>query len=222
MTELPSAVEFDVGNLCGYCPGVSTDPHAADFDKTLIDTLRSALPTLSHKLNELPGRILPEGKIVTCPSPVQVLPREKPIPQVSHTETAWEKFARKKGIKPKGRKQNKMWDDNTKEWRDRWGKRARQHNRKFEWAEEVKTTYLPNAVKGDPFLDKAQSKKRKQKVIEGKRLKNKKRAGGGISGTEDRKPKSRDAEKLRAIAHTEKNIATASMGKFDKRRKKAN
>lgn len=49
--------------------------------------------------------------------------RAKPIPEAKK-ETKWEKFAKEKGIQKKKRARM-IWDEQTNEWRPRWGyKRA--------------------------------------------------------------------------------------------------
>lgn len=52
------------------------------------------------------------------------MPREKPLPAAKET-TKWEKFAARKGIKPKTREQrslkNRSFNEETGEWERTWG-----------------------------------------------------------------------------------------------------
>lgn len=67
-----------------------------------------------------PARAVPQAQL---PAPSTVLPREKRMPDLA-PETRWEKFAKAKGIKNK-KKERMLWDEQTQEWRPRWGYKVR-------------------------------------------------------------------------------------------------
>ena len=215
----------DVGNLAVFHPTFAftvpfsnTKGHAAE----VADVARECAQELLRSIEVLPGNVTEDGKIVTCPPPVYRLPREKPLPKKSEFLTPWEKFANKKGIKLNQKKTNKVWDENLQEWRDKWGKRAREHEKKFEWASEIAPNYMPDAIGGDPFLDKKQRKKTALAKAGKNQARNEKKRDANDRGevTGAKGMGSRDTEKVREVAETSRHLVTASMGKFDKVPKK--
>eukprot|EP00760_Papus_ankaliazontas_P013652 PhM_4_TR15877/c0_g1_i1/m.84811/K14852/RRS1; regulator of ribosome biosynthesis len=208
----------DVAHLACFYPGYaplsaswSSDEHMASIGEATIACVSQLVGQLQH----LPSIMTDDGKIVDCPLPVYAVPREKPLPKKSDFETPWEQFAKKKGIRLHQKKQNKVWDDNLQEWRDKWGKRAREHERKYDWISEVGTKYRPDAVGGDPFLDKKQRKKERLSADSKRQERNEKRREAhdlGL-GTKDRGT-------IKGLHATGSKLATASMGKFDKEPKK--
>ena len=132
------------------------------------------------------------------------LPREKSAPR-EKLETAWDKFAKKKGIR-KTKKGNRVFDEDRQEWVDRWGKRASEVKRQKEWVKEVKSNYAPTHDGADPFFDEAQAKKKTLAKAKKGAEKNRRRSEYAAQA-------SAEANRL---SKTISSLATASMGKFDK------
>lgn len=97
----------------------------SDFNKDSVTCLREScqqsVQLLFHELFNLPTRKDDEGSIIaTLPeTTINYLPREKPLPKPK-APTKWELFAQAKGIKKK-KKSRMVWDDQSKEWKPRWG-----------------------------------------------------------------------------------------------------
>lgn len=69
------------------------------------------------------GEILEYTKsqyMLEMPTPVQVLPREKPIP-VEKPKTKWEKFREERGLAPRKKRSRLVFDPLTQDWVPRWG-----------------------------------------------------------------------------------------------------
>ena len=143
--------------------------------------------------------------VVELPIPLLRLPREKAPPK-EKPMTAWEKFALKKGIALNRKKNNKEWNEARQEWMDKWGKRARDHEKKTDWVREVSKNYVPGEAGSDPFLDERRAKKEKIDKAKKNQDRNEKRAATTAQA---------QAESNR-IDRTVGKIVTASMGKFDK------
>ncbi|KAF4123890.1 regulator of ribosome biosynthesis [Geosmithia morbida] len=85
---------------------------ARDGAQALINQLLTACPLATTK----------DGVLISLPEPTTRIPREKPVPEAK-PPTKWERFAAKKGIKPKTREQrrNLAFDDQSGEWKRKWG-----------------------------------------------------------------------------------------------------
>lgn len=77
------------------------------------------MQSLTAKLFALPSEPAPVGRIAQLPAPTTALPREKPLPK-PRPPTKWEVFAQRKGI-VKQKRSKLEWDENSKEWRRRYG-----------------------------------------------------------------------------------------------------
>ncbi|KNH06236.1 ribosome biogenesis regulatory protein (RRS1) [Perkinsela sp. CCAP 1560/4] len=242
MANTPSEVVVDAGNLAVYdtrnvlAPadlqlGGNLLEHTPKVISALQDYLRALVRTLKH----CPQESMEDGTILTLPDPIAQLPREKPMPRKSKFETSWERFTKQKGIRKHGKQLNKEWDENTKDWKDKWGKRAREHERRYDWIREVGTTYKPASDGGDPFLDTKRERKERKKDIAKKVSKNERRRESferaGVPSQSGKSSKggrsalpiglgSKDSAQLKSLNKLHGKIATASMGKFDRARKK--
>ncbi|KAL0207499.1 hypothetical protein P9112_012127 [Eukaryota sp. TZLM1-RC] len=183
-------VEFDIGARCAF------DHHPVPF-KDVLSRSRDITQMLVNKLFSLPLSQEQEdvGRVVDLPKRTTKLPRAKPIPKPK-PPTKWEEFA----------KQDRMvLDDVTGELMPRHG-----YKRAGTLADvafiEAKPTDLPGS---DPFTEAEQEKKDRVKRNKQNQLKNEKR---NMTAGDKRRIALESAIKVTSVA-------TASMGKFDNRRK---
>lgn len=127
-TKLPVAVEkptpyiFDLGNLVASDAN-PTEIDPSDVEGSLAAVARDGAQALVNQLlTTCALSTTKDGVLISLPEPVTRLPREKPVPEAK-APTKWERFAAKKGIKPKTREQrrNLAFDDQSGEWRRKWG-----------------------------------------------------------------------------------------------------
>ncbi|KAK3185331.1 Rhodanese- sulfurtransferase [Lecanicillium sp. MT-2017a] len=142
--KLPVAVEkatpytFDLGHL------LAEDPNSIELDKTsleqsLAEIARDGAQSLINQLlTTCPLQSTTDGVLLTLPKPSTRLPREKPVPAVK-PPTKWERFAAKKGITAKTREQrrNLAYDEETGEWKRKWGYKALNKKGEDDWLVEV-------------------------------------------------------------------------------------
>jgi regulator of ribosome biosynthesis len=76
--------------------------------------------------------------LLSLPEISTALPREKPLPPPKEL-TTWQKFAAKKGIKPKTKaeRQKLVYDEATGEWVPRWGYKGANKKEEGAWIVEV-------------------------------------------------------------------------------------
>ena len=93
-------------------------------------------------LSTLPLSSTPSGVLLTLPPVTTRLPREKPLPAAKEP-TKWEKFAERKGIKPKTREQrrekSRNFNEATGEWEKTWGYKGKRKEGEVphDWLVEV-------------------------------------------------------------------------------------
>jgi regulator of ribosome biosynthesis len=110
-----------------------------------------------------------EGVILSLPPPSTSLPREKPVPK-PREPTKWERFAAKRGIKPKTREQRKnlAYDEDSGEWKRKWGYDALNKKGEKDWVIEVKPEAEANrkegtSVRGDGRRERVERVKRNER-----------------------------------------------------------
>lgn len=199
--------QLDVGLLSITDESLVSGPMRSEED--MRETCEKSLKVLLGECVDLPtsfkkGKFDESAYLVQLPQPVMQLPREKAPPKPKPL-TAWEKFAQKKGIDIHRKKDRKVFDEDRQEWKDRWGKRAREEKEKYDWLREVKPGYVANEPGGDPFLDEKRQKQEERQKIAKKEEHNKRRAAHLIRAEEE-------VKHLQAAAS---HLATASNGKFD-------
>jgi regulator of ribosome biosynthesis len=113
------------------------------------------------------------GPIALLPAEIFRLPRAKKIPEAK-AETKWEKFAKEKGIK-KTKKERMIFDEETQQYRPRWGYKSAKGGIEDQGYIEIKPGDDPFA---DPFaVSRANKKAKVQKNLQ-QQLQNKNRAAG--------------------------------------------
>ncbi|KAF7496465.1 Ribosome biogenesis regulatory -like protein [Sarcoptes scabiei] len=205
--ELAYLTALDANNLCQKS---LTSEDKEDYIRNLT---RDNVQLIINKIWDL--ELNKVDNIITAKLPESNhyhLPRSKPIP-ITKQPTKWETFAKAKGIIKK-KKDKKIWDDESKQWMNRFGfKSLVNQKRKNDWMIEVtdKNSDITDFVK-------RKSEKRRERVAknEFQRLKN-------ISRSQKIKmvnslgilPKSvmnkNDLSKAKFLA----NKSTSSMGKFN-------
>ncbi|KOS19482.1 Regulator of ribosome biosynthesis [Escovopsis weberi] len=138
VVEKPTPYTFDLGHL------LAEDPNAVSLDRenmeqSLAELARDGAQSLINQLlTTCPLQSTTDGVLLTLPEPTTRLPREKPVPQPK-PPTKWERFAAKKGIKPKTREQrrNLAFDEESGEWKRKWGYQALNKKGEDDWLVEV-------------------------------------------------------------------------------------
>ncbi|KEG09377.1 putative ribosome biogenesis regulatory protein (RRS1) [Trypanosoma grayi] len=199
---------MDLGLLCVTNAALISGPQRTEED--LHESATSAMQVLLGECRGLPtttkrGKFDASTTLVQLPQPVMQLPREKAPPKPKPL-TAWEKFALKKGIAINRKKNNRVFDDERQEWKDKWGKRAREDREKHDWLREVGPNYVPKEEGGDPFLDDRREKKARLEKQKKKEEHNKRRSEHITHAQEE----------VKHLTAAAKHLTTASNGKFDK------
>ncbi|KAG7007230.1 regulator of ribosome biosynthesis [Physcia stellaris] len=175
LVEKPIPYTFDLGNLlCNDSNPLPPSPSEALIASTARDTAQALINQL---LTTCPITSSPSaGVLMNLPPCTTPLPREKPLPPPK-TETTWEKFAKKKGIKDKSKGEGKMVYDEAKgEWMPKWGYKGRNKDGEGEWIVEVdekkeKALEAGKEVRGEgrrARVEKVRRNERKQRANERK------------------------------------------------------
>ncbi|KAB5551334.1 ribosome biogenesis protein [Coniochaeta sp. 2T2.1] len=138
--EKPTPYTFDLGLL------LASDPNPLNLSKT-ADGLEASLAAVARDgaqalINQLlttcPITSTPGGVLLSLPTSTTPLPREKPLPPPK-AETTWDKFAKKRGIKPKTREQRKnlQYNPETGDWERKWGYKGANKSGENDWIVEV-------------------------------------------------------------------------------------
>ncbi|KAK3939683.1 ribosomal biogenesis regulatory protein [Diplogelasinospora grovesii] len=123
--EKPTPYTFDLGLLLANDPNpVSLDRSSSSaLEQSLVEIARDGTQSLINQLLTVcPISSTPAGVLLSLPPAQTPLPREKPVP-APKTETKWEAFAKRRGIKAKTREQraNRQYNEETGEWERKWG-----------------------------------------------------------------------------------------------------
>ncbi|KAH6648620.1 ribosomal biogenesis regulatory protein, partial [Truncatella angustata] len=122
----PTPYTFDLGLLLANDPNPlpAPDPSVAQEERLAAVARDGAQSLINQLLTTLPLQSTKDGVLLDLPAPATALPREKPLPAAKEP-TKWERFAAKKGIKPKTREQRRMkgkeFNERTGEWDKTWG-----------------------------------------------------------------------------------------------------
>ncbi len=141
----PTPYTFDLGLLLADDPNplplptTTTDKSAsrAELEEILTSTARDgAQALLNQLLSTCPIASTPAGVLLSLPEATTPLPREKPLP-TPKPETKWARFARKKGIAPKKKTGNLVYDETSGEWVPKWGYKGINKKGESDWIVEV-------------------------------------------------------------------------------------
>jgi regulator of ribosome biosynthesis len=134
----PTPYTFDLGML------LANDSNPLEINKdSLEDSLTAAArdgaqALINQLLTTCPISSSSDGVLLKLPPTSSRLPREKPVPQTK-PPTKWERFAAKRGIKPKTREQrrNAVFDEDAGEWRRKWGYKGMNKKGEGDWLVEL-------------------------------------------------------------------------------------
>nr|XP_022318886.1 ribosome biogenesis regulatory protein homolog [Crassostrea virginica] len=203
-------LEIDPGNLLTFDTNpLDTTKLKQSKEEYLKSLARDNTQLLINTMWKLPTEKVDEAIVVKLPDPKTPIPREKPVPK-EKALTKWQQYAQLKGIN-KRKKGRMTWDDQSKEWKPRWGyKRANDDTQ--EWCIEVPDNAEDPNV--DLFAKRKKEKKERVAKNELQRLRNIARSqkskvpGVGLTPTEA--PNKDYLGKALAVARK----STASIGKF--------
>jgi regulator of ribosome biosynthesis len=122
----PTPYTFDLGLLLASDPNPLPAADAGESaEQRLAAVARDGAQSLINQLlTTLPLQSTQQGVLLDLPAVQTALPREKPLPEAKEP-TKWEKFAARKGIKPKTREQRRakgrQFNETTGEWERTWG-----------------------------------------------------------------------------------------------------
>ncbi|CAB3397753.1 unnamed protein product [Caenorhabditis bovis] len=219
MAEKSTSVEkvvdpiIDLGNLLF----IDREPIQGDSTENLETRARNNTQILFNNIWQLEQKRVEDAIVVELPQPVYRLPREKKLPEKKEP-TKWEKYAAEKGI-AKRKKDKKVFDEATKEWKPTFGYRRANDDTKdilIEIPDNAEDPYK------DYFAERKEKKKERVAKNEVQRMKNLARQmkttvksgpstdkliGAGLDATEKTKQQVR-------FAVDRAKVATASVGKF--------
>lgn len=169
--EKPTPYTFDLGHLLAEDPNPVTLDHD-DLEQSLATVARDGAQSLINQLlTTCPLRSTSDGVLLTLPAPSTRLPREKPVPQPK-APTKWERFAEKKGIKPKTReaRQNLAYDEESGEWKPKWGYKGLNKKGEDNWLVEVdmkkeRERKEGTSVRGDGRRERKENAKRNERKM---------------------------------------------------------
>lgn len=176
---------------------------AVDEDFLLRKTSEGCQKLLAG-LWSLPSEKTDVGPLTRLPDHfVVALPREMPPPPLK-AETRWEKFAKERGIAPKGKRSRKVFDETVGEWRYLTGRQKAGGSASDEWP------IMEVGGNDDPYADPWEKKRdeRRAKVEKNleNRLRNREKAGLLPKGTASRTVKSRAAAVTRGKEGNAKDV----------------
>lgn len=169
--EKPTPYTFDLGHLLAEDSNpVSLD--RSNLEQSLAELARDGAQSLINQLlTTCPLNSTHDGVLLTLPEPSTRLPREKPVPQPK-PPTKWERFAAKKGIKPKTREQrrNLAYDEESGEWKRKWGYKALNKKGEDDWVVEVdmekeKSRKEGTSVRADGRRERKERVKRNERMM---------------------------------------------------------
>ncbi|KAK3624276.1 Rhodanese-related sulfurtransferase [Elasticomyces elasticus] len=126
VTAQPQPYAFDLGHLMvsDSNPLVAAPSTASATDKEALIAARAQLcaqALINQLLTACPIQRSSEGDLhIKLPEPTTQLPREKPVPKEKE-KTKWDKFAEKKGIRPKRKDGKLAFDEASGEWKPKYG-----------------------------------------------------------------------------------------------------
>ncbi|KAJ1920942.1 Rhodanese- sulfurtransferase [Mycoemilia scoparia] len=212
-------LEFDLGLLAAFDVNMLDEEVLRKGGNNVNEYLKSIsrdnAQLLMNQIMEQPIEATEEGVMAQLPVPETVLPREKPIPK-EKPMTRWEKFAKLKGIKKQ--KQSRMvYDEETGEYRPRWGYKGANNTDQEPWLIELGGNDDPMedqyAKRREEKKDRvAKNQRRQQRNVEEAAYKSTKK---GQTGDDARNLRKQELQKKLA----QSKFSTASMGKFDDKMK---
>uniref|UniRef100_A0A0R3RR11 Ribosome biogenesis regulatory protein n=1 Tax=Elaeophora elaphi TaxID=1147741 RepID=A0A0R3RR11_9BILA len=170
-TEVEKIVDpfVDAGNLLIIDNDPLMDEGSTNkpSEEELLARIRDNAQFLFNKIWELERKRVDEAICAKLPTPLFRLPREKPLPSERQL-TKWEQYAQQKGIRKK-KKDRKIFDEQTQEWKARYGYRSVKGNNAEDWLIEIPDNKDPMV---DYFAERQEAKREKVAKNEMQRLRN--------------------------------------------------
>ncbi|KAK6111969.1 Ribosome biogenesis regulatory protein (RRS1) family protein [Brugia pahangi] len=170
-TEVDKIIDpfVDVGNLLIIDNDPVIDEGSTNklSENELSARVRDNAQFLFNKIWELERKRIDEAVCAKLPATLFRLPREKPLPS-ERQQTKWEQYAQQKGIRKK-KKDRKVFDEQTQEWKARYGYKSVKNNNAKEWLIEIPDNKDPMI---DYFDERQKAKKEKVHKNEMQRLRN--------------------------------------------------
>ncbi|XP_053214736.1 ribosome biogenesis regulatory protein homolog [Panonychus citri] len=211
-------VDVDLGN----CLLIDNNPlDEINLRKIKEDYLLKLAQTngqyLLNKLSELDTMIVDGYNLIKLPVGTTPLPRSMPVPKPK-APTKWETYAKDKGIQ-KRKREKMVWDDTEKVWKPRYGYN-RINSDKDDWIIEIPQNKDENT---DMFAEVKEAKRERVAKNEFQRLRNIARANKikatGLTPVLPKDGKELETRDEVMNAAAVARVATASLGKFDKKLK---
>ncbi|KAF9152485.1 Rhodanese- sulfurtransferase [Linnemannia schmuckeri] len=213
-------LEYDLGLLTAIDQNPIDEAELKkNKDEYLQSLSRDNAQLLFNEIFQLPTISDDNGVMAMLPAPTTLLPREKPLPKPK-PETRWEKFAKAKGIVNR-KKERMVFDDNTGEYKPRWGYKGINDDGSKDWIIEVPSGANPME---DQYEARREAKKERIEKNDKRRQRNLEEAA--VASKMDQKTVNKgerpNMDNARAMKRKEienqilisKN-STASAGKFD-------
>ncbi|KAI9827587.1 MAG: Rhodanese- sulfurtransferase [Phylliscum demangeonii] len=129
----PIPYTFDLGHLLA----TDANPLTHTTEDALQATSRDGAQALINQLlSTCAIASTPAGVLLTLPAGETALPREKAVPAAKEL-TRWQRFAAKKGIVPKRKEGKLVYDEQTADWRPKWGFQGMNRKKEEDWLVEV-------------------------------------------------------------------------------------
>jgi regulator of ribosome biosynthesis len=184
-----AVITVDLGHLLAFDPRpINVVDFKKDTNMYLSNYTTIATQLLVNKLYNLNVENVENVIVAKLPAPLTLIPREKPLPKEKPL-TKWQQYAKLKGIQKK-KKDRKVFDEATGEWRPAWGYKRKDDSTK-DWLIEIKDNE-------DPYQDfyAKRNKEKSERVAKNElqRLRNvarsskKKIPGVGITPTDMNNP----------------------------------
>lgn len=207
-------LQYDLANLLAVdVHPIDPTAYGEDAEEHIKAVARENAQLLFNRIFSLPTEKAEVGILAVLPPATTKIPREKPVPKPK-APTRWELFRQVKGIQ-KRKKERLVWDENSQEWKPRYGSH-RANNEEDDWVIEAKDGDDPDV---DPFEKRAEEKKEKIAKQKKNELRNRARGEKGelkslppVMAVNNAVPKTDKADIKSAIDIA--RTSTASMGVF--------
>ncbi|KAM3728944.1 Ribosome biogenesis regulatory protein [Dirofilaria immitis] len=146
---------------------VDEDSTSKPSEEELSAKVRDNAQFLFNKIWELERKRIGEAICAKLPTPLLRLPREKPLPSERQL-TKWEQYAKQKGLR-KRKKDRKVFDEQTQEWKARYGYKSVKNNNADDWLIEIPDNKDPMI---DYFEEREKAKRERVSKNEMQRLRN--------------------------------------------------
>ncbi|KAJ4170415.1 Rhodanese- sulfurtransferase [Fusarium falciforme] len=156
--EKPTPYTFDLGHLLAEDPN-PVDLDKSDLEQSLAELARDGAQSLINQLlTTCPLSSTPEGVLLSLPAPSTRLPREKPVPEAKPPD------------KTREQRRNLAYDEESGEWKRKWGYKGLNKKGEDDWLVEVNPEKEMNrkegtSVRGDGRRERKERVKRNERMM---------------------------------------------------------